>query len=362
MRPKDNHILALNVGSTSIKSRVFRVGKNQLREVFAWSRAGISPKEGHHRSFVQLFSDLEKEKLDAKITAVGHRVVHGGPLKQSVKIGRKEIAVIEKFSELAPLHNPYNLEGIREAQKWFGKNVNQVAVFDTAFYTRLPRRASVYAIPVGLARKHNLYRYGFHGISHNYSSQEAARRLNKPVTRLKLITVHLGGGSSITAIRHGVAIDTSMGFTPLEGLVMGTRSGDIDPGIIFYLAEKAKLNLKQIKDILVNQSGILGLSGSKNMLDLLKKIRGNNPAAKLGYEIFVYRIQKYIGAYTAILGNCDAIVFTGAVGAGDELTKNKVAAGLRPFLSKKTRVISVKPNEEKMIALETLRVAVKNNK
>jgi len=353
MSTQASHILALNVGSTSIKSRVFRVEKNGLKEVFSWSKGGIDPKKGHHGAFNELHSNLKREQLLDKISAAGHRVVHGGPLKKSVKIDKKVIGIVKKFSELAPLHNPYNLEGIRTAQKWLGPKVSQVAVFDTAFYAQLPKHASVYAIPAALTRKYGLYRYGFHGISHHYSLLEAAGILRKPANKLKLITVHLGGGSSITAISRGVAVDTSMGFTPLEGLVMGTRSGDVDPGIIFYLAEKAKLNLGQVKDILINQSGILGLSGSKNFLNLLKRIRQNNPAAKLAYDMFVYRIQKYIGAYTAILGGCDAIVFTGAVGSGDALTKNKVAAGLRPFLSKKTKIISVKPNEEKMIALET---------
>jgi len=357
-----NYILALNVGSTSIKSRVFRVEKDQLKEVFAWSQGGIDPRKGHRKAFGELHAALEKEKLMEKITAVGHRVVHGGPLKKSVRIGKKEITVIKKFSELAPLHNPYNLEGIKEVQSWFGKKVRQVAVFDTAFYATLPRFASIYAIPLKYTRKYNLYRFGFHGISHNYSMLEASRRLKKPAGKLKLITVHLGGGSSITAIRHGAAGDTSMGFTPLEGLVMGTRSGDIDPGIIFFLGKKARLGLRQIEDILVNQSGIHGLSGSKDFLELLGKVRKNNPQAKLAYQIFVYRIQKYIGAYAAILGGCDAVVFTGAVGAGDEITKNKVVPGLRSFLLKKTKILSVKSNEEKMIAREVLITALKNGK
>jgi acetate kinase len=357
MIKKSQCILALNVGSTSIKSRVFRVERDQLKEIYAWSQGGIDPKKGHRKAFEELSANLKNAKLDEKITAVGHRVVHGGSLKCSVMIGKREIAIIKKHSELAPLHNPYNLEGISEAQKWFGKKVPQIAVFDTAFYARLPKYASTYALPATYTQKYNLYRYGFHGISHNYSMLEAAKILHQPASKLKLITVHLGGGSSITAIKHGVAVDTSMGFTPLEGLVMGTRSGDIDPGIIFYLAEKAGLNLRLIKDILVNQSGIYGLSGAKDFLELLVKVRKNNQAAQLAFEIFAYRIKKYIGAYAAILGGCDGIVFTGTVGAGDNVTKNKVVAGLRTFVLKKTKIMSVKSNEEKMIAWETWKIS-----
>jgi len=359
MQPRDNCILALNVGSTSIKSRVFAVEGKNLREIFVWSKSNINPRGGHQKAFPKLRKALNDQGLLDRIMAVGHRVVHGGPLKNSLKIGQKEIAVIKKFSELAPLHNPYNLEGIAEAKSWFGKKAPQIAVFDTAFYARLPKFAAVYPIPAQLTKKYGLYRYGFHGISHHYSMLEAARLLKKPASKLKLITVHLGGGASVTAIRGGVAVDTSMGFTPLEGLVMGTRSGDLDPGIIFYLAEKAGLNLKQLKNILVNESGIFGLSGARNFLGLLGKVRKNNPAARLAYQIFVYRIQKYIGAYAAILGGCDGIVFTGAVGAGDNLTKNRVVAGLRSFALKKSKIMSVKPNEEKMIALETRQIGYK---
>jgi acetate kinase len=185
---------------------------------------------------------------------------------------------------------------------------------------------------------------------------EAARLLKKPASKLKLITAHLGGGSSITAIDRGVAVDTSMGFTPLEGLVMGTRSGDLDLGIIFYLADKAKLSLRQIKDILVNESGIYGLCGARNMLELLQRVRKKDPKAKLAFAIFVYRIQKYIGAYAAILGGCDGLVFTGAVGAGDSLTRNTVTRPLRRSVLKNTKILRVLPNEEKMIARETVKV------
>lgn len=356
MSQDNQNILVLNVGSTSVKSRVFTFKKGGPAEIFTWSQSDINPQGGHKKVFSELYRQLEKNNLLEKISAVGHRVVHGGPLKKSLKIGDKEIKIIKKYSDLAPLHNPYNLEGIAEAQKWFKKSVPQIAVFDTAFYAALPERAFNYAIPRDLARNYSLYRYGFHGISHNYSLLEAVRILKKPVNKLKLITIHLGGGSSMTAIDRGVAIDTSMGFTPLEGLVMGTRSGDIDAGIIFYLAEKAKLSLKQIKNIIVHESGIYGICGAKNMLDLLKRVKKKEPKARLAFEMFVYRIQKYIGAYFLILGGCDGIVFTGTVGAGDKKTRESVMARLKKSGLKKVPVLTIKSNEEKMIATEVLKV------
>lgn len=353
---KGQIILALNVGSTSVKSRVFAFNNQSPKEIFCWSKSDIDPQGGHKKVFAELYRALKKEGLLEKITAVGHRVVHGGPMKKSVKIGSKEVDLIRKFSDLAPLHNPYNLEGIREAKAWFGKSVAQVAVFDTAFYSTLPQHASIYAIPENFSKKFGLYRYGFHGISHNYSLIIAAKILKKPINKINLITVHLGGGCSMTAIKNGVAVDTSMGFTPLEGLVMGTRSGDIDPGIIFHLAEKEKITLSKIKDILVHQSGILGLSGANNMLELLNKVKNKNRKAKLAFDIFVYRMQKYIGAYFAILGSCDAIVFTGAVGAGVPVTRNSVVRPFKKNILKKTKILAVKPNEEEMIALETMEI------
>jgi len=352
MIPPKRYILALNVGSTSIKSRVFLCNKEKFKEIFEWNKGNINPEEGHKKAFLKLHKILVNENLIGKITAVGHRIVHGGPTKKSSKIGKKEVDIIEKYSELAPLHNPYNLRGVIEAKKWFGKSTSHVAVFDTAFYSELPKYASIYAIPRKYTLEYKLYRYGFHGISHNYSMLEAARLLKKPVNKLKLITVHLGGGSSITAINSGVAVDTSMGFTPLEGLVMGTRSGDIDPGMIFYLAEKAKLSLKQTKNILVKESGIYGLSGAKNMLDLLRRRDNKDPKAKLAFAVLVYRVQKYIGAYAAVLGGCDGLVFTGAVGAGSHLTRNKIVQPLKSFVLKNVPVLSIKANEEKMIASE----------
>lgn len=346
------HVLALNVGSTSVKSKVFSLSGESEKEAFSWSKANLDPKASHEKAFLEFKAELSSRGFVGKIVAVGHRVVHGGHLKQSLRIGSRELKIMGKYSDLAPLHNPYNILGIKEAVKLFGRKIPQVAVFDTAFFSNLPSHASTYPIPEKYIRKYGLYRYGFHGISHNYSMLEAARLFKRPVNKLKLITIHLGGGASITAIDQGVAIDTSMGFTPLEGLMMGTRSGDIDPGIIFYLANVTKLSLWKLKNILVNESGVYGLCGAKNMLELLNRVEKNDKRAKLAFEIYAYRIRKYIGAYFAVLGGCDALVFTGAIGSGDAITRKKVVTPLKQKLLRNTKVIAILPNEEKMIARE----------
>ena len=355
-KQKVTYILALNVGSTSIKSRVFSFSGEKIKEVFSWSKNNIDPKKDHQKSLEELLESLIKENLLTKIEAVGHRVVHGGELKESSVLNEKIIKIIQKNQELAPLHNPFNLEGIKTTSSWWPKKIKQVAVFDTTFYKTIPDFASVYPIPIELSHKYKIERLGFHGISHQFAKEEAERILKKPASSLRLITIHLGGGSSITAIKNGKAIDTSMGFTPLEGLVMGTRSGDIDPGIIFFLARKLKKDLKEIEKILVSESGIFGLCKAKNMLELIEGAEKNNPLSKLALQIFTYRIKKYIGAYFGILGGCDAVVFTGTVGAGKPITRNKIVAPLKNNLLKKTRILVIKSNEERMIAKETYKI------
>ncbi len=357
--PKKKHILVLNVGSTSIKSRVFSFSGRKEKEIFTWSKNDIDPKNGHQKYFGELLSDLKKNNLFEKINAVGHRVVHGGMIKGSSLIDEKIEKIIKENEKLAPLHNPYNLEGIRTIKSWWPKGVKQVAVFDTSFYKTIPSFASTYPIPLELSKKYQIKKLGFHGISHQYVANVTARLLKKPLFKLNLITIHLGGGGSITAIRNGKAVDTSMGFTPLEGLVMGTRSGDIDPGIIFFLARKIKKSLSEIEKILEHESGIFGLCQAKNMLELIEKYQKKDPAAILAFDVFTYRIKKYIGAYYAILGKCDALVFTGTVGAGRSLTRRKITRTLKNGVLKNTKVLVVKTNEEKMIAEETDRI-VKN--
>jgi acetate kinase len=352
VKSKEKVVLALNVGSTSIKSRVFVFRGKKEKEIYAWSRGGLGLNGSHQKALSELKSDLAKEGILTKIAAVGHRVVHGGPMKRSCKIGAKELKLINRYSKLAPLHNPFNLQGIREAARWGRKEVVRVAVFDTAFFSGLPGYARTYAIPSSITKKYGLYRYGFHGISHHYALLETAKRLKKHPGRLKLITVHLGGGASIAAIRKGRAVDTSMGFTPLEGLIMSTRSGDIDPGIIVYLLRQG-FALGELENILINEGGIKGLAHVSSMLELIQKVKRRNALARKAFDLYTYRIKKYIGSYLAVLGSCDAVVFTGAVGAGDPVTRNRVTKPLKETILKNIPVLSVIPNEEKMIARET---------
>jgi len=356
MKVKNIGILALNAGSTSLKSRFFEIKGRNIKEVFKWSKSGIKPKEKNHKAaFRELLKALKKEKLWEKTTAVGHRVVHGGSSRKSVKIGNKEIKLFKKYSSLAPLHNPYNLIGIANVKNW-NKKLPQIAVFDTAFYSTIPSYASLYALPNNISKKYGFQRYGFHGTSHNYAAIKGAKKIGKPLSKLKLITVHLGGGCSISAISNGKAIDTSMGFTPLEGLIMGTRSGNIDPGIIIYLAKEKKWPAKKIEELLINKSGLKGLCGTSNMLKVLDKLSRKDKKAVNAFKMFTYQVQKYIGAYIAVLGKCDAIIFTGNIGAGKPITRNRIVSPLKKNLLRKVKIIAIPPNEEEMIALETRKI------
>ncbi len=350
----DKLILSLNVGSTSVKSKVFKLeGKGELSEIFAWSKSDLKESSRKDKILEQLFLVLKKAGLVDKIKGVGHRVVHGGVMKKSALINSKTITLIKNCSELAPLHNPFNLEGITFGQKFFTK-IPQVAVFDTAFFADLPSCASLYPLPATVSGKYKLKRYGFHGISH-FSAAEAGRdALGKKRKKSKIITVHLGGGASIAAVLDGRAVDTSMGFTPLEGLMMSTRAGDLDSGIIFYLARRG-WSLEKIEAILLKKSGFLGVSGLTNMLSLLEKKEQGDKKAQLAFEMFVYRVRKYVGAYFAVLGGCDAIVFTGSVGAGKAITRNEILRPLKKTLLKNSKILVWPTAEEKTIAEETLK-------
>ncbi|MBW2967769.1 acetate/propionate family kinase, partial [Candidatus Woesearchaeota archaeon] len=218
----------------------------------------------------------------------------------------------EKISELAPLHNIPEVKGIKECKKIY--KVPHVAVFDTAFHTTIPDAASTYALPSDMAVKHKIRRYGFHGTSHKYVSSEAAHFMQKPRSRSKIITCHLGNGCSVTAVNHGKSVDTSMGFTPLEGLVMGTRCGDMDPAIFAYLQHKEKKNWKAVEEVLNKKSGLLGICGHNDMRDIHKLAEKGNKKARLALDVFCYRLVKYIGAYIAAMDGVDAIVFTGGIG------------------------------------------------
>ena len=265
-----------------------------------------------------------------EVQAVGHRVVHGGEkLNQPMVIDRKVKAVIREYFDLAPLHNPPNLEGIEAAESAFPKAI-QVGIFDTAFHSTIPAHAFIYALPLALYHEDKIRRYGFHGISHQNVSRTAAEFLNRPPEDLNLITCHLGNGCSITAVKGGRSLDTSMGLTPLEGLVMGTRCGDLDPAIVLHLMENKGLTLPQVKRILNKKSGLLGLSGGKlsDLRDIIHAMDQGDDAARNALDVFCYRIRKYIGAYMAAMGRVDAVVFTAGIGENSPLVREKTLTGL----------------------------------
>jgi acetate kinase len=275
---------------------------------------------------------ISAAQSEQRIDAVGHRVVHGGNLFTSaVVIDDETLARIESLDDLAPLHNPAAVSGIHAARKIFGAAVPMAAVFDTAFHHSMPEIASTYAIQYELAEKHAIRRYGFHGIAHQYSSLRWAEISGMPLARSNLVTVHLGNGSSLCAIREGRSVDTSMGFTPLEGLVMGTRSGDLDPALVIFLARKENVDAAEIESWLNHKSGLLGLSGvSNDMRKLLSRYDADH-RARLAVDVFCYRARKYLGAYLAALGGADAIVFSGGIGENAPAVREKICAGMEGF-------------------------------
>ncbi|HEX8221002.1 MAG TPA: acetate kinase [Chloroflexia bacterium] len=267
--------------------------------------------------------------LDASLAAIGHRVVQGASLfTQPTLITAGVLAQIEGLNELAPLHNPAAVAGIQAALDVFGQDTPNYAVFDTAFHSTLPEHAYTYALPHDLAEKHKIRRYGFHGTAHEYMLQQYARAQAIPTTEANIITLQLGNGCSATAIKAGRSMDTSMGFTPLEGLVMGTRSGDLDPEIVCYLSEKEGLTIHQIENILNTKSGLLGISArTSDMRDLLSLVP-TDPRATLAVEVFCYRVRKYIGAYMAALGGADGLVFGGGIGENAPLIRARICEPL----------------------------------
>lgn len=287
-------------------------------------------------------SQIEEIKALSDIHAVGQRVVHGGEFfTESVLIDDEVISSIEDCIELAPLHNPANLKGIAAVQNILGKGVPQVAVFDTSFHHSLPEIAFLYALPYQFYRRHKIRRYGFHGTSHRYVAYRYRKTLGIPREKVNILTLHLGNGCSIAAIKEGKSIDTSMGLTPLEGLVMGTRSGDIDPAIVEFISSKEGLSVQEVETLLNTQSGLLGISGLTNdMRDLLAEVEENQDRrALLAIEIFCYRVSKYIGAYLAALNGADAIVFTGGIGEN--------SAYIRDLICERLEWLGVKLNSEK---------------
>jgi len=340
-------ILVLNSGSSSIKYKLFDISKNKE----ALLDKGMVERVSDHKEAL----DSILKKIDSKIEACGHRVVHGGDrFKTAVLIDKTVIKTIEHFSELAPLHNPPALLTIKQSKKLL-PDVPHVAVFDTAFFQTMPECAYLYAIPYALYEKHKIRRYGFHGTSHRYVAGQAARILKKSIDRLRIITCHLGNGCSITAVRHGKAIDTSMGFTPLEGLVMGTRSGDLDPAIVPYIMKKEGMAIDSAMELLNKKSGLLGVSGiSNDMREIVKEAGSGKKRARLALEIFSYRIKKYIGAYTVVMGGVDAVVFTGGIGENHPNIVKQICKGV---VSPKAKILSIPTDEESMIARDTHKIA-----
>jgi len=371
-------VLVINCGSSSIKYDLFDLdgtAKDLCRGVVEriGEKASVLKHEvtgkdkieekvscpDHHTGITIIKDKLTSRESGvlsdvSEVAGVGHRVVHGGEgFNKSTLIDNDVIASIEKFSELAPLHNPPALEGIKACMKIF-TGVPQTAVFDTAFHQSMEEHAFCYGIPYELYKEYGIRKYGFHGTSHRYVSMKAAEALGRRLEDVNLITVHLGNGCSMAAVKNGKSVDTSMGFTPLEGLIMGTRSGDMDPAVVVFLMHRHKYDLKGISELLNKKSGLLGLSGvSNDMRDILKGVGDGNKRAKLAYDMFVYRIKKYIGAYTAVLGRVDAVVFTAGIGENVPQIKDDLEKDLRILAESGTKFLVIPTNEELLIAEDT---------
>lgn len=321
-------VLVINCGSSSLKLALFDSAFKQLSSALAerLGRPAAQAKINGNAPFALPDGADHKVALEAVIQAfrddglladaplvIGHRVVHGGEtFRKAARIDNDVIAAIEACASLAPLHNPVNLLGIHAASSLF-PDTPQVAIFDTAFHQTLPRHAFLYALPMRYYQEWGVRRYGFHGTSHAYMAEEAARRLGKPLDQTSIISAHLGNGCSITAISNGKSVDTSMGLTPLEGLVMGTRSGDIDPGLFDFISAKG-ISAEEFNRVLNNESGLLGLSGSTNDMRSLRELSEDDDNARLAIEVFCFRLAKYIAAMMASLKRLDALVFTGGIG------------------------------------------------
>lgn len=348
-------ILVINTGSSSIKYQLFdmnnqkvlasglaeRIGEansvlthNKVTEKGKNLRKVIKRVIADHRQGLTRIVDLLVDpeygtvKDKSEISAVGHRVVHGGEAFQSSTIiDENVIAAIRKNIPLAPLHNPANLTGIEVAQSIFPEST-QVAVFDTAFHQTIPPKAFLYALPYDLYERDRIRRYGFHGTSHAYVAERSAQYMGRPLSELNLITVHLGNGASMAALKNGRCVDTSMGFTPLEGLVMGTRSGDVDPSLPFFLANQLKMSVEEIDDLMNRESGLKGICGTNDMREVMKKSNAGEERAGIALEVYSYRIKKYIGAYFAALESLDGLIFTAGIGENAPIIRDLCCQGL----------------------------------
>lgn len=374
--------LCEKIGSDDAISNYQVPGKDKIREIL--------PLKNHEMAINKIVENLLhkdhgviRDKKD--IHAVGHRMVHGAEIfSQPVIIDDAVVEQTRKCCELAPLHNPANLVGIESARKLL-PGIPQGGIYDTAFHQTMPKKAYLYPIPIDYYHKYGFRRYGFHGTSHMYVAEQASKIMNKPLSELKLITCHLGNGSSITAIKHGKSVDTSMGLTPLEGLMMGTRSGDIDPALIQFIADKEKISAADvINNILNKKSGMLGVTKvSNDMREVHDEVAKGNENAKLGVEIYCYRLKKYIGAYIAAMNGVDAVIFTGGIGELDDIIREGTMSDMEFFGIKidtkvnegrkfeytllstedsKVRVMVIPTNEEYMIARETEKLVNKLHK
>ncbi|HZK08019.1 MAG TPA: acetate kinase [Bacteroidales bacterium] len=397
-------IIVLNCGSSSIKYQLFNMPENEVVAKGLVDKVGLKGASIKHKRNDGKELKIEGEILDHQagieyllgilidkeygslnslneIQAVGHRVVHGAEeFSGSVAITPEVVAALEKWTDLAPLHNPPNLKGIYAMQQLL-PDVPQAGVFDTAFHQTMPEYSYLYGIPYSLYEKHKIRRYGFHGTSHKYVSARACEVLGLDINKTKIVTCHLGNGASLAAVLNGKSLDTSMGMTPLEGVMMGTRAGDLDIGALFHIINKENMNLKTANTLVNKFSGILGVSGiSSDMRDVEKAAADGNHRAQESLKMYAYRVRKYIGAYAAAMGGLDVVVFTGGIGENDALTRAKAMEGLE-FLgidfdfdlnktvcakeitltreNSKVKVVIIPTNEELMIAKDTYEIVTK---
>lgn len=363
-------IAVINSGSSSIKFQLFDMTSEYVLAGVMVEKIGelasvITLKQGdkkilintvvnnHHDGLECIIDILSKNgilKSFTSLDAIGHRVVHGGEeFNRSSLIDESVISKIRELIPLAPLHNPANLEGITLSVKK-APLVRQVAVFDTAFHSTMPKEAYLYALGYEMYEKHKIRRYGFHGTSHSYVLKQAALILGSDVNKLNIITLHLGNGASVCAIKNGRSIDTSMGFTPLEGLVMGTRSGDIDPAIVIYMQRELGMSVDEVDSYLNKKSGLLGICGNNDVRGIMES---DDERSKLALSMMIRRIKKYIGSYAALLGRVDAIVFTGGIGENSSYIREMVMDG---NLAAGAEVLVIKTDEELEIARESMNI------
>ncbi len=399
---KAGKLLVLNSGSSSLKFRLFagtdlavlasglieQVGAAQgaAHLSFAGPSGEVKTIErtasvADHQQAIEVMAEMLRESgmlVDTgELAGIGHRVVHGGEaFHQPVRIDASVMTAIEALTPLAPLHNPANLMGIRVAMEQ-AVQIPQVAVFDTAFHQSMPEHAYLYALPYRYYQEQKVRRYGFHGTSHGYVARQAAKHLGRPLQELNMITLHLGNGASAAAVKGGECIDTSMGMTPLEGLVMGTRSGDLDPAILFYLARQCGLDIDALDSLLNRESGLKGICGENDMRAIGEAAGRGDRQAELALSLFCYRVKKYIGAYAAALGGVDCVVFTGGIGENSALVRDMSCQGMEwlgvvidreknnlrekrireiQAASGRVAVLVVPTDEEREIARQTLQV------